>query len=86
MTLTLRQLITMEDAWLLDRWDHTAMVVASIHNLTSLVANALSKGSKAKPVRFEDVHPFRKAKPTGMRLTVQNFQMLKRIASSSRRK
>lgn len=76
----------MEDAWLVDRWDHTAVLATSIHNLTTLVANALSKGSRAKPVTFDDVHPFRKAKPKGVRLTARNFQLLKKLAAASKRR
>ena len=71
---------------MLDRWDHTACLIACVQNLTILVSNIGTKGKKIKPVAFEDVHPFREKRPRGFVVTVDNFMMLKQVAAAAVRR
>lgn len=74
----------MEDGYLLDRWDHTAVLAAGIQHLVAVMANAWTKGGrKLKPVTFEQAHPFREYKPTGLKITRDNFHVLKRLAGAA---
>lgn len=57
--MTLRQLVRVYDARLIESWDHTAAIVQYVFNLNATVNNLLNK-KKIKPVTFHEVHPLRK--------------------------
>jgi hypothetical protein len=48
-------------------WDHTASVLTLLYNV--------NRGSKTKPARIEDFHPYRKRAPKAM--TVSQLHSLK---------
>lgn len=83
--LTLRQLVAMHEGHLLETWDRTAAVAAELRNLSILLVNAL--GKKRVPfVGLSDMHPFRKARPRGLRITTENFNDLKLVAAAANRR
>ena len=79
--LTLRELVAAHDAYLLDRWDHTASMCALTHNLTVIVSGFGGK-SKMTPQTVYDFHPYRKAPKTGLVLTRENFDILRVIGNA----
>lgn len=81
MRLTLRDIVVAHDAYLLDRWDHTASMCALTHNLTVIVSGFGGK-SKMTPQTVYDFHPYRKAPKTGMVLTAENFHVLRAIGNA----
>lgn len=84
MQLTLRDLNIYHQQVLLDSWDHTAMTVSSIINNTNTLVNLNTK-SRVKPKSYLDIHPFRKAKPQGHRITPKNIGMLKYLVMAMKR-
>lgn len=79
--MTLRELVDHHDAFLLERWDHTASTSMLLYNLTVIVSNITSK-SRAKGRQFEDFHPFRKKKRRGMRVNAKNFGVLRTLGNA----
>ncbi len=79
--LTLRQLVIHYDAYLIDRWDHTATVAVLLHNLQATVVNLVAK-SAAKPKTFYDLHPYRKNPKPGLSITPENFNVLRDIGNA----
>lgn len=77
---TFRELIISQDAYLLDRWDHTATLSALIHNLGCVVVSVASK-AKPKPKGPDHFHPFRFTKKDGMVITADSFQNLKMVGN-----
>lgn len=73
----------MEDAYLLDRWDHTALLACYIQHLTALVHNAVTKGGRIRPIGFEKAHPYRVETRKGLKITSENFQVLKTVAGAA---
>jgi len=81
MPLTLRELVVMHDAYALDRWDHTASVCCVVHNLTALVS-AIGGKPTVKPRTVFDFHPYRQTPRQGLRITGENFDMLRLIGNA----
>lgn len=70
--------MTSLDARLLEDWDHTASIQASIYNLTTVVMNIASK-ARVKPKTMFDFHPFRKKKVQGVNINTGNFNKLRSL-------
>lgn len=80
--LTLRELILIYEAAIINDWDHTAATSALIHNLTVIVCQLGSGGkSKARPKSMTHFHPFRSKKSEGMRISAANIQDLRMIGN-----
>lgn len=86
MKLTLRALVVMYESAMVADWDHTALISVHLHNLSALVHNIASKGKKIKPQTFEDMHPFRTAKPKGYKVNADNIDVLRELASGLMRR
>jgi hypothetical protein len=83
MPFTLRQLVTMYDAALLHDWDQTTLLATHLANIPIVLNNMFSK-QRLRPHTFLGIHPLRRAKPTGTRITKQNFHMLKGLVDGER--
>ena len=85
--MTLSDLVIMHDSYLLDRWDHTAMIAMNLQTIACVTINAYSKkgASPMKPARFEQLHPYRKTGPKegSMKLTPKNFHVVKTIVENT---
>lgn len=69
---TLRELMHMWRGRVVENWDHTAFISAMLVNVAPF------RKKNAKPVSFEDFHPYRKKKrKPGIPLTKENLWMLK---------
>jgi len=69
--------VLLYDTTLLGDWDHTAVLVQTLHNLNATVNNLLNK-KKIKPATFDQVHPFRASSSGGgMKITAANLGSLK---------
>lgn len=79
--LTLRELLLSHDAYLLDRWDHTAHTAAMLHNLSITVVGLASK-SRPRPRPMTYFHPFRKHARSGLAITPGNIHVLKQVINS----
>ena len=82
--LTLREVIIFYDNTIVHEWDHTASLLAMIHN--SITVN-ISINSKARPPAKGpiDFHPYRKRKRKGVKLNKSNFNVLFLIAEAMSR-
>lgn len=80
--LKYRDLVIAHDSHLLAAWDHTSVVAAMLHNLGTIVINALSSKARAKPRRPSDFHPYRKKVMTGLKVTRDNFNILRTIGNA----
>lgn len=78
--MSLKDLILMHDAYLLDRWDGPAIVASQVYNLTIVVLRILSK-SGAKSRSFEDFHPYRAKEKRGLKINKSNFHLLRQVAN-----
>jgi hypothetical protein len=78
--MTLKELITQYESKIIADWDHTAVEVCSIYNLNVTVIRAF--GSKAKPRKPEDFHPFRKKRQEGLKVTRENIDVLRVMAGA----
>ena len=81
MPLTLRELTVCYDAYVLDRWDHTASLSVLVFNLTALVSGLGGK-SRIRPRSMYDFHPYRTAPRRGLRITTENFGVLRMIGNA----
>lgn len=82
-SMTLKQLITMHDAYLIDRWWHTAFISSYLHNLQAMIANALNrKGRKAQPKSPSEMHPYVQSRTTGTRITPKTIGILKAMGNA----
>lgn len=90
---SLRELYVRAEQRQLEQWDHTASVCAVVHDLTCVVYNlslslAGSKKAPLKPKPATAFHPLRKegSNTEKMKLTPENFHVLKQIFVKHRRK
>jgi hypothetical protein len=80
--MTLRELVIRHDTYQLDEWDHTATIATKLHNLTIMVANMVSK-RKQRFASVYEFHPYRESKIPGIKITHENFHLLKLIAGAA---
>lgn len=81
--MTLRQFLWYHDSYLLASWDHTAQTSAMIHNLLSVVANALGGKNKIKPQLPNHFHPYKQEdKPKTHRVTAGTIHVLRHIGNN----
>jgi hypothetical protein len=78
--LTLRQLVTPYDAYLVNTWDHTATVACLLHNIQATVINMGSK-TRVKPKSLFDFHPYRKKPYAGLRIGPKNMHLLRQLGN-----
>ena len=81
LPLSLRELIVAHDAYVLERWDHTASVCCVVHNLMALVSGIGGKPT-VKPAAAHDFHPYRSAPTKKMVLTPETFDVLRLIGNA----
>lgn len=84
--MTLKELVLAYDAKLLNDWDHTAMLAASVSHLQYTVCSLVKK-PKGRMRDFFDYHPYRKEEErkqqtSGVKITPQNIGTLKMIATA----
>lgn len=82
--LTLRNLVIAYDSLIFDQWNHTAVVACQVYNLSVLVVNMMGK-SKIQPRTPEHFHPFMEVKKRGLKITKDNFSILKVAANAMAR-
>lgn len=79
--MKLRELVVMYESRLMAQWDHTSAIVMHLHNLTAMVHNMVAKGRKIKGITFEEAHPYRVKPRKGFKVTAENIDVLREIAS-----
>lgn len=84
MSMTLKEALLLHDAHVLETWDHTAMIASTTYNVGVTVAN--SNGSKAKARGMTYFHPYRSNTERGLKITPDNFQLLRTLFASVRGK
>ena len=80
-SLTLRQLVQMYDACLINQWDQTITTAHLLEVLTVTVYNLTGK-RRIRPRGFFDLHPYRKATRRGLIINPSNFQALRMIGNA----
>lgn len=81
--MTARRLIISYDAFLIEKWNHTAQISAMLHNLTITVVNALGSKRKHPPKSAIDYHPYlKKTAKGGTRITPSNIGTLKELGKA----
>jgi len=74
LDMTMRELFVRQEAYIMDRWNHTARITTYLQNIAVMIA---SFGSKKKmPLStVADEHPLlgHKKQNKGMRITPENF-------------
>ena len=80
--LSLKELVIAHDAHTLNAWDHTSAISAMIYNLRTVVIGVHSK-RPPKPKNISDLHPYRrKERNQGMKITPDNFGVLRQVGNS----
>ena len=74
------ELLAAWDAKLLHDWDQTAAINQQLYQLLSAVC---SFGKVRLPQKqLGDFHPYRKSPPSGLRITKQNFGVLRHLGNA----
>ena len=72
---TLREVLIWADARLVERWDHTACLQATLYNLFLGVFRAF--GSRGRARSFEEFHPLRQTPRRGLRIRAETIEVLR---------
>lgn len=81
--MTLKEYCWYHDAYLLTSWDHTAQTSAMVHNLLSVVANALGGKKKVQPKEPNAFNPFRQDKVSRtQKVTASTIHVFRHIGNN----
>lgn len=82
MPLTLKQLMRHYDGFLINQWDHTAMISAQVYNVGVLLVNVASKKARARTKTLTDMHPFRERRRRGLVIKPNEIGVLRTLATA----
>jgi hypothetical protein len=78
--MSLRRLVVMHDAYVVDRWDRTATLAGLLDGLAATVRGLTDKN--AKPRSALSFHPYRNTKAASTKIAADNFGALRSLGNA----